>query len=269
MTRFIHLTDLHLSTPDAPDPHLHSETAATLAGVLERIRALTPAPDFIVLSGDLTNRGDGASYRLLRRMLAELPVPVVPALGNHDRRAGFRAAFEGHGADPEAPLFHHRVLAGLHVIALDSLVPGRVGGGIGPDQFAALDTALQSHADLPRLLVCHHPPHAAGALAWEALNAADSDRLAERLRGRGVVAMLSGHVHMNRVRSWHGIPVVVNMGLHATVDVLEPRDMVIRQGTGFADCRLDADGFQVTFVPHAPAGPVLGRIDEATLRSFS
>ena len=30
MTRFVHLTDLHISHPDLNDPHLHSDTPATL-----------------------------------------------------------------------------------------------------------------------------------------------------------------------------------------------------------------------------------------------
>ncbi|MBK0325830.1 metallophosphoesterase [Rhodobacteraceae bacterium F11138] len=268
MTRFLHLTDLHLSHPDLQDPHLNSDTRSTVAQVLGRLRSLDPAPEFVVLSGDLTNHGDAASYGMLRDMLSDLPMPVVPALGNHDTRAGFRAVFDGFGADADAALFHHRALAGVHVIALDSLIPGQVSGGIGPDQFAALETALQTHADLPRVLVCHHPPHSAGMMAWEGLNAEDSDRLGAILQGQNVVAMLSGHVHMNRVRIWCGIPVVVNMGLHATVDVLEPGDMVIQEGTGFADCNLDGRGLQVTFVPHAPQGQTLGRIEAEKLRQF-
>lgn len=269
MTRFIHLTDLHLSHPDLRDAHLYSDTGATMAEVLDRIRALDPAPDFVVLSGDLTNQGDTASYGMLHDMLADLPMPVVPALGNHDTRAGFRAVFDGFGADPDRPLFHHRVLAGLHVIVLDSLIPGRVSGAIDPEQFAALKTALDLQAGLPRVLVCHHPPHADGTLPWEGLNSADSARLAATVQGQNVVAILSGHVHMNRVRLWNGIPVIVNTGLHATVDVLDPCDMAIEEGTGFADCRFVADGLQITFVPHAPKRRVLGRIGATVLQGFT
>lgn len=269
MTRFIHLTDLHLSRPDPDDRLLHSDTMATLAEVLERIADLRPAPDFVVLGGDLANHGSAESYGLLKDMLAVLPMPVIPALGNHDDRAAFRAVFDWPG-EAGAPMFHESVQAGLHVIALDSSIPGRVGGGIGPDQLAQLEQALHRHADLPKLLVCHHPPHLdrPGALPWESLNEPDSARLADTLRGQPVIAVLCGHVHLNRVMIWRGLPVLINIGLHATVDPLEPGDMVIEESSGFALCRLDAAGFDATFVPHAPRRRVLARIDETVLRGF-
>ncbi len=268
MTRFVHLTDLHLSHADLNDPHLSSDTTTTLKQVLGRICALDPVPDFVVLSGDLTNHGDVESYQLLRGLVETLPMPVIPALGNHDRRAEFRSVFGGYG-DGDAPLFHDSVHDGVHVIALDSSVPNRVGGGIEPEQFDRLETTLRAHPQAPKLLICHHPPHRRSTpLAWESLTEADTRRLAQALKGHDVVGILSGHVHMNRVLQWQGVPIIINMGLHATVDVLSPLDMVIEEGSGFADCRVDTDGLQVTFVPHAPSRRVLGRIAAETLGTF-
>jgi hypothetical protein len=62
--------------------------------------------------------------------------------------------------------------------------------------------------------------------------------------------------------------VVTSIGLHATVDPLAPRDMVIEEGTGFALCDHRADGLEVTFVPLTPARRVLKRIGHDVLRSF-
>lgn len=279
MTRFVHLTDLHLSHPEMNDPHLFSDTVATLRQVVGMIAGLEPAPDFVAISGDLTNHGDAESYRVLHAVLEGLPVPVILALGNHDRRAGFREVFGemfgemfGSGAgDPEAPVLAEARHGDLHVLALDSSVAGRVGGAFGPDQAAWLEAALRGHPGCRKLILCHHPPHAgrAGALAWESLPAGDSARLGHVLAGHDVAGILSGHVHLDRVLHWQGIPVVISTGLHNGVDPLAPRDMVIEEAAGFAVCDLLACGLEVTFVPVRPARRRLGTIGYERLRGFS
>ncbi|MFP5511260.1 MAG: metallophosphoesterase family protein, partial [Alphaproteobacteria bacterium] len=170
MPRFIHLTDLHLSVPDMDDPLLHADTAAALDLAVNKIKALEPKVDFVAISGDLANHGKKASYAHLKTALAPLQVPIVMSLGNHDDRSNFRSVFGGSGA-PDTPLFAHMVIDGLHIIALDSSVPGRVGGAIGDAQFEALETALRAHQHLPKLILCHHPPRPelGETLVWESL----------------------------------------------------------------------------------------------------
>jgi len=269
---FVHLTDLHLSHPDNDDPNLHSDTVANLRAMIARLRQITPQPAFVVISGDLTNQGDTASYRLLRDMLADLPMPVIHALGNHDNRAAFRAVFAdivGDASSPDAPYYHHAVQGGVQIITLDTSVPGRVGGRICDEQFTFLEQALRAAPDLAKLLVIHHPPLICKtALAWESLDRNDSDRLATALRGHNVAGILSGHIHVNRVSHWHGIPVILCNGLHATIDVLKPSGMRIEEGTGFGYCSLGASGITVSFVPLTPERPILGEISDDLLRSF-
>ncbi|MEX3316284.1 metallophosphoesterase [Sulfitobacter sp. PS-8MA] len=267
MTRFVHLTDLHISHPDLNDPHLQSDTPATLRRVVEVINALAPQPDFVVASGDLTNQGDIQSYELVRDILAPLQAPLVMALGNHDKRAGFNAVFAPGLAD--APYFHDAAYGGLHVITLDSSVPGKVAGALNDAQFAFLEAALARHADLAKLMVIHHPPHIdPEALAWGSLDPASTARLAEMLAGQRVAGIVSGHVHVNRVSHWHGIPVVISNGLHSTVDLTETRDLHVIEGTGFGLCEWRDSGLSVSFAPLTPKPRKLTRIDRALLKSF-
>ncbi|MFC6641580.1 metallophosphoesterase family protein [Sulfitobacter profundi] len=231
MTRFVHLTDLHISHPDLADPHLQSDTPATLRRVVAVINAMDPQPAFVVASGDLTNQGDRESYALVREITTPLKAPLVMALGNHDKRAGFNAVFAPGLAD--APYFHDAPQGDLHVIALDSSVPGKVAGALDDAQFEFLKAALQRHPELAKLLVIHHPPRIdPEALAWGSLDEASSARLAEMLEGQHVAGILSGHVHVNRVSHWNGIPVVISNGLHSTIDLTETRDLRIVEGTG-------------------------------------
>ncbi|MDO9525008.1 MAG: metallophosphoesterase [Gemmobacter sp.] len=267
MTRFIHLTDLHLSHPSRNDPQMKTDTSGALTRAVAAINAMDPLPDFVVCSGDLTNQGDPESYGLLDELLAPLRVPVLLALGNHDKREAFHVTRDRTG---DAPYVHETVLAGLHVITLDTLVPGRVAGAIDEGQFDWLAGALDNHAGLPKLIVLHHPPCVdPDGLPWAALDMASTDRLAGLVQGRGVIGMLSGHIHMNRVSLWHGIPLVVSIGLNSTVDLLERSDMRIVEGTGFCICTLRDSGLTVTFAPMTPEPRLLGVIDQARLRAFS
>ena len=267
MTRFIHITDLHVSHPDAGDT-LHSDTPATLRRVVAAVNAMTPPPAFVVASGDLTNRGDADSYRLVQEIFADLRAPLVLALGNHDKREGFNEVYSGGASD--RPLYHDDVLGGLHVITLDTGVPGRVAGAIEPAQLTFLKDALDTHPDLPKLLVMHHPPRVdANGLPWGTIDMASTEALADAVKGRNVIGILSGHIHINQVTHWHGIPIVVSNGQHSTVDLLERTDLRIVEGTGFAICTWRPSGLSVSFVPLSPEAREIGVIDQARLRAFS
>ena len=261
MTRFIHLTDIHLSAPEVADATLDSDTVATLQRVLDQVAALDPAPAFIVMSGDLTNRGHDESYDLLARMIAPVEIPIFLALGNHDRRAGFHRAFPGLGAHPDAPLDHDRVLGGLHVITLDTAEPGRVGGRLDAEQLDWLAAALAREPGRRKLLVLHHPPSLDPGRAgrWTTLDQPSTEALARVVAGHDIAGILSGHVHYNRVAHWLGIPVVISVGQHASVDLLARGEVRIVESAGFAICDLLPGGLSASFVPVHP-GRVIRRV---------
>lgn len=268
MTRFIHITDLHLSHADSGDKGLHSDTEATLRRVVARIAAMEEKPAFVVASGDLTNTGHEASYRLLREIIADVPVPLVLALGNHDKREGFNAVFRG-GATGDA--YYHDALHGpLHVIVLDTLVPGRVAGTVDDEQMGYLQGALTRHPGYPKLIVMHHPPRVdPEGLPWGTIDLASTETLAEVLKGHQIAGILSGHIHINRVMHWHGIPIIVSNGLHSSVDLLERRDLRLIEGTGLGLLEWRPSGLSVAFVPLSPQAKELGVIDRARLLAFS
>jgi 3',5'-cyclic AMP phosphodiesterase CpdA len=262
MTTFVHLTDLHLG--DAADPHLHSDTEATLREALALIAGI--APDFVIASGDLTNAGDEPSYRRLFALMAALPCPVLYALGNHDTRAGFHAAA---GTGP-GPLDHDAAVAGVHVITLDSTIPGAIGGDLDPAQFDRLAATLARHADLPKLIVSHHPPaldDGPSDTPWRHLPAATSARLADALAPHRVLAVLSGHIHHDRFSLWHGIPVIVGTGLHAATDILATEDLRMVRGASFGLGTVRPSGLTMAVIPLAPERQELFRYPLAALRA--
>ncbi|MEW9920268.1 metallophosphoesterase [Marimonas sp. MJW-29] len=267
MTRIVHLTDLHISHPELSDAALKTDTTETLRRAIAAINAMEPLPDLVVASGDLTNTGAASSYALLQEILADLAPPVVLALGNHDKRGPFAEVFETGTGD--APFVHDQTFGDLHVITLDTLVPGHVAGRIDPDQIAFLDAALAREPALPKLVVAHHPPRMDDrTLPWASLDAQSSQQFGETIAGRGVIGVLSGHVHLDQVHHWHGVPVITCMGLNSTVDILEQRDMRIVEGTSMGLCVLRPSGLSVSFVSLTPERRQLGLLEEARLRAF-
>ena len=63
-TTFIHISDLHL----APRGHLINgfDPTQQMRLVIDRIRELEVTPDFLVVSGDLTDDGSRESYGIAR-----------------------------------------------------------------------------------------------------------------------------------------------------------------------------------------------------------
>lgn len=252
---FVHLTDLHVGDPNVKDDHLYSDTTATLRAILEDVKRLTPQPDFIVASGDLTNLGDEGSYRQLLSIFGEsgLDLPVIWALGNHDERPGFYRVVQHREDNLDAPYDHDTVIAGIHVITLDTSVPGQVGGSFEPGQLEWLEERLGDHPELPKLLVMHHAPsldedNYSGE--WEAITCEHTIRLRELLTGRNVVGILSGHVHHDRFSNWNGIPLVVGIGQHAAMDVTWlHQGLRMVQGSGFGVGTIRPSGLTMSLIP--------------------
>lgn len=252
---FVHLTDLHVGNPQVQDDDLYSETSATLSATLAQIKALVPPPEFIVVSGDLTNRGDAGSYEELKRLMAqaELDVPVLFALGNHDRRDGFYPVMLGRHENLDEPYDHAEVIAGIHIIVMDTSVPGKVGGAFEPGQIEWLEDELENHPELPKLLVMHHAP----ALDFDRPDAGGNPSpltiprfWTSLLFEHDVVGILAGHIHYDRMSHWQGIPVVVGIGQHFATDPLWLHEGVrMLSGASFAIGTIRDTGLTVTFAP--------------------
>ncbi len=251
---FVHITDLHVGNPAVADDHLYSDTTTTLRAILADVKRVEPRPSFILATGDLTNRGDPGSFMQLKALMAEadLGVPVIYTLGNHDTRPGFYSVMLEQAEDLDRPYDHSAVIDGIHIVAIDTSTPFRVGGHFEPGQLEWLTAELDRHPELPKLIAMHHPPALDDGhpeLEWESLSFADTERLRALLAGRRVIGIMCGHMHLDRVSQWHGIPVVVGIGHHAATDVLNLHDSFrMLAGASFAVGTIRPSGLTVCFV---------------------
>lgn len=172
----------------------------------------------IVLLGDLAHRGEAESYRALSAALADVAIPVLPMMGNHDLRGAFLAE------TPRAPRmqggFIQSVVALEHctLIGLDTLDEGRrdAGGRLCAERRAFLRDALRDAAtDKPVYCFMHHPPFETGAPAYDAISLDEPEALLRAFdaAGRRPDHILCGHVHQTINGSWHGVPVSTQRSL--------------------------------------------------------
>jgi 3',5'-cyclic-AMP phosphodiesterase len=204
--RIAHLSDPHVTTgPLAAGP------AQGLHQALGRALSIEPRPDCVVITGDLTDRGEPGEYAALHAILRQCRVPVLLAAGNHDDPVCLTAEF---GMTPFlAGGTSARYVAELPratVVVTNSHVPGSPGGNLGRAQLAWLDETLRERPDVPALVCVHHPPREVGLPFLDGMRLEDGVALAEVItRHPRVVRVLAGHVHRTILASFAGTTVAV------------------------------------------------------------
>lgn len=216
---FIQITDHHLREAET-DPVRGVMTTYTLRAVLRHIaRHAAPHADFMISLGDFVDPPSAAAYRAAMNRLGirsnaapppgpltitgeglhDFPIYFMP--GNHDDRdAFFRALFPT--ATP-APLMNVRfVVQGVQFICLDW---GTDATSVAyAETLAFLADALA--ADLPSVILTHHQVAPVGVPWLDAFIAPGVAQLWEIVRGKRVLGILAGHVHLTHEQLVEGIP---------------------------------------------------------------
>ena len=242
------LSDIHIGFAPGEEPEElnHSRFRATL----ERLCEGPNRPDMIVLTGDITDRGDIESFERTAALLAGCPFPVWPIVGNHDTRESLLHAFPQ--VRPAEGGFLHYVLEheGLRIVLLDTLEPGRHGGAFCAARQAWLKARLDEAPAAPTLIFMHHPPVTSG-IDWMDPHPDEGwvQRLGEALEGRrNVLAIHCGHLHRPLATSFRGIPLHVTPSVAPLValdlrltdpDRPDDRDLITTEPPSYALHRWD------------------------------
>jgi 3',5'-cyclic AMP phosphodiesterase CpdA len=198
------LTDLHVQAPGAVND-LGYDSNAAVAVAVERVVGLSPLPDAIVLTGDLTDHGTAVEFEHLLALLAPWEMPILPIAGNHDERLGLADAFPGierHGPEPFWQWI--RDLEGIRLIGIDTTIEGRHDGELCATRLDWLDAELAAAPDRPTIICMHHPPFRTGIWWMDAggLRTGADDLRAVVARHRQVRRIICGHHHRSIITSW-------------------------------------------------------------------
>ncbi|MCC6493002.1 MAG: metallophosphoesterase [Pirellulales bacterium] len=218
---FVHLTDQHVThRRQAPEGYRRC---------IASINALKPAPDFVLMGGDMvfdgcyTAKDDYANQiRLFKQITDELNCPWRPCLGNHDVLGwgprekvgpgdpdyGKKMIMEALGWQGEPYYsFDHK---GWHFAVLDSAYPGEGPSGVnqeprlGAEQLEWLGYDLGAAGDRPKIAVVHvaalcNVGQLAGDVKRLAMDGSmvvwDTVELREVLQRHNAKLLLQGHSH--------------------------------------------------------------------------
>jgi 3',5'-cyclic-AMP phosphodiesterase len=214
------ISDLHIKRPGAL-AYGRVDTAKALERCVAALNGFTPAPDFVVISGDLADTPTVEEYDHLKRLLAPLKLPFASIPGNHDSREMIRAAFPASNyAQSSGPLDQRIEIACLDLLLLDSTVPGEPHGQLDPATLEWLDSTLASSPQRPALLFLHHPPFRAGILHMDRQNLFNADALAKIVQRHPRVRIVAtGHIHRTTLTMFAGVPTTICPAPNHAVDL--------------------------------------------------
>lgn len=241
------MTDIHIGFDPEEEPE--ELNLRRFRATLARVLGGPNRPDMLVVSGDLTDRGDLESFADVAAMLSGCPFPVWPMVGNHDSREGLFEAFPQ--VRGEGGFAHYALEAdGLRIVLLDTLEPGRHGGAFCEARARWLAAELAAHPGTPTVIFMHHPPVVSG-IDWMDPGAGEDwiARFGAVVEGQSqILAIHCGHLHRPITTTFRGIPLsvtgsvapLVAMDLrHVDLDHPDGRDLITTEPPRYALHRWD------------------------------
>lgn len=191
VVRLVQITDTHLQG-EPNGKLLGMDTDRSLRAVLDLVRSEQPVIDLVLGTGDLSNHGERGAYERLLDYFAGLGTEHVWLPGNHDDRA-VMAEVAG-----DKRLAGEVRLGGWQIVLLDSQLPGQVGGYLGNEEIARLESLLAAgRAEGLHSLIClHHQPVAIGCTWLDQQMVDDAAAFFQIVDNfPAVKAVIWGHVH--------------------------------------------------------------------------
>lgn len=216
------ISDCHVTIDGKAYDKARSNEA--LANAVSYLNTLVPAPDMVLVTGDLSDNGLKEEFCIASDILERLRAPVLIVPGNHDNRANLRAAF-AHLAhlqtdDPDAPVRYIDDTLPIRLVGMDSSCPPRHGGGLTQGDLCWLEQVVAENK--PTILFMHHPPFPVGIGTMDAegfANAANLETLLTRFPN--VVRLCLGHMHRPVLRAFGGCLACIapSTGLQLVLDL--------------------------------------------------
>ena len=203
--RLLHLTDPHLFADEAGEIY-GVRTADTFAATLQHALMTAPGPiDALLVTGDIAEDGEPATYERFRRTMAALDLPVLCLPGNHEDRGMMTRVLSG----PPLQVCGTRRFPGWRVVMLDSHLPGSDEGFIHTGELVRLERELVAALGEHVLVCVHHQPVPVGSPWLDAYGIVNAEAFLSRLGAHGNVrAVLFGHVHQASDQVCRGIRMI-------------------------------------------------------------
>lgn len=248
---FVQISDLHIVEP-GQKTHGVAPMAENLARCIEYINGMEPAPELVLITGDIADGASRVQTEYAADLLRQLRHPYYIIPGNHDDRGVLWSVF-GKGAIPgRADEFLNYVvdLPGMRLIALDSVIAGKSGGQICACRNAWLDARLQEDANTPTVIFLHHPPCNFGVAETDFDGFLGAGEFADTVASYPDIAgVLCGHIHLTAHSPWAGtvVSTAPSMGMQLFPDfALRKPSQFLVEAPAFQLHKLEPDGRLIT-----------------------
>jgi len=195
---------------------------------VDHINQLSPRPNLVLVTGDITDTGMEKQFEYARDLLSELNIPYYIIPGNHDDRSRFLSTFNHvacssiRGTGDQN--FVNYVIDDFEIrlIAVDSTVPGKPGGEICDQRANWLDQRLSENTEKPTLIFMHHPPVKLGVIETDVDGFTGADKLGKIVKKyNNIEGILCGHVHLPTFTRWQGtiVSTAPSIGMRLLLDL--------------------------------------------------
>ncbi len=200
MTVIVHISDLHIGSG--------SFSESVLMDAIKEINAL--APDMIILTGDITNRGYYGEFVKAMEYLNMFKSPLFAIPGNHDSRNLGNQSFEELVGERSWKLTKDNEFT---VIGLDSSIPDENRGHIGLPQHLWMEHQLDDCVIAERfsIVALHHHVIPIPNTGRERNVLSDAGDILKTLTTHEVDLVLCGHKHVPNIWKINDT-IVVNSG---------------------------------------------------------
>lgn len=193
----VQISDLHVGSQFLP------EKFETLVEEVNQLK-----PDFIVVTGDLTNEGLMKEYEECKKLLTKFNAKkIVSISGNHDYRNTGYLLFKKYFPFETVNELSDEVV----LVTLGTARPDRNEGEVGYRQNLWLERTMKKYNDKIKILAMHHHLVAIPDTGSDQLTVVDAGDVLRTILDTGVDLVLCGHKH--RPWIWNfGKLMVVNAG---------------------------------------------------------
>lgn len=225
-------------------------TMQSLQTVVTCVGKLSPCPDLLLLTGDLSQDETRASYEHLHALLSPLGIPAYWLAGNHDQSLADMAM-----ALDTPPISAQKCFqrGDWNFVLLNTMMTQQVQGCLTADTLEWLEQQLCQNADLPTLVALHHHPLPIASAWMDAIALQNPDDLFAVLdRHPQVKLVLFGHIHQEFDQWRNGVRY---LGAPSTCIQFLPKSEAIAldlAGPGFRLLKLDCDGSHQTWIERVP-----------------
>jgi len=219
------LTDTHIRS-GRQVAYGRVDTCSMLENAVAHINNFRPNVEAVIITGDITDRGELEAFHVFREIINELAPPWYVVPGNHDSRENFLEAFKDcYYLKNSSDFIHYSVDDHpVRLIGFDTTVENKPYGFLTEERLLWLDNCLAEKTQKTTILFQHHPPFCTGINHMDVQNLINGKELIQLLTShRQVRHVACGHVHRASEACIDGVGIsIAPNAAHSTTLDLDP-----------------------------------------------